>query len=45
MELLAIVRPADAGEDSEGELLVDAVVSNQLRSQLRLSRRPSRGSA
>ena len=37
MELPAIVRPADASEDNtaiEGELLVDAVVANQLRSQL-----------
>jgi ParB family chromosome partitioning protein len=37
MELPAIVRPMDADEDSvaaEGELLVDAVVANQLRSQL-----------
>jgi ParB/RepB/Spo0J family partition protein len=37
MELPAIVRPVDAGEDAaavEGELLVDAVVANQLRSQL-----------
>jgi ParB/RepB/Spo0J family partition protein len=37
MELPAIVRPADPGEDAaamEGELLVDAVLANQLRSQL-----------
>jgi ParB family transcriptional regulator, chromosome partitioning protein len=37
MELPAIVRPVDADEDAavaEGELLVDAVVANQLRSQL-----------
>jgi ParB/RepB/Spo0J family partition protein len=37
MELPAIVRAVDAGESSaelEAELLVDAVVSNQLRSQL-----------
>jgi len=37
MELPAIVRPVDAGDDAaavEGELLVDAVVANQLRSQL-----------
>jgi ParB family chromosome partitioning protein len=34
MELPAIVRPVDGGEDAEGELLVDAVVANQLRSQL-----------
>jgi ParB/RepB/Spo0J family partition protein len=37
MELPAIVRAADAGEDAvelEAELLVDAVVANQLRSQL-----------
>jgi ParB/RepB/Spo0J family partition protein len=37
MELPAVVRPAGAGEDSaavEGQLLVDAVVANQLRSQL-----------
>ncbi|HEY2216873.1 MAG TPA: ParB/RepB/Spo0J family partition protein, partial [Solirubrobacteraceae bacterium] len=37
MELPAIVRPIDADDDSaaaEGELLVDAVVANQLRSQL-----------
>jgi ParB family chromosome partitioning protein len=37
MELPAIVQPVDAGEDAgavEAELLVDAVVANQLRSQL-----------
>ena len=37
MELPAIVRAVDAGEDGaelEAELLVDAIVSNQLRSQL-----------
>ncbi len=37
MELPAVVRPAQASEDSTGveaELLVDAVVANQLRSQL-----------
>jgi ParB/RepB/Spo0J family partition protein len=36
MELPAIVRPMDVGVDStvlEGELLVDAVVANQLRLQ------------
>ncbi|MFP5364307.1 MAG: ParB/RepB/Spo0J family partition protein [Thermoleophilia bacterium] len=36
-ELPAIARPADAGRDDaarEGELLVDAVVANQLRAQL-----------
>ena len=39
MELPAIVRPVDAGDDTaelEAELLVDAVVANQLRSQLTL---------
>jgi ParB family chromosome partitioning protein len=37
MELPAIVRPVDADMDNaalEGELLIDAVVANQLRSQL-----------
>lgn len=36
MELPAIVRPADAVDEAaavEGELLIDAVVANQLRSQ------------
>jgi ParB family chromosome partitioning protein len=48
MELPAIVRPADVDADAdsatvEGELLIDAVVANQLRSQPTASSRAGPG--